>query len=102
MPTPGGQLLWVDRAWRERLGWSLEDMAGRDMLAEFDPDAAERADVCGHMHAADSQWRADRHAGPERRADRHLVGQRPAVDGTTIAIGQDVSERERGTERALG
>ena len=95
-----GAFQWVNRGWRERLGWSLEEMAGRDMMAEFYPDPRHRAQMLELMRAADSQWSDCR----TRLRRGETVDTAWAFvrlsDGTTIGIGQDVSER-KSAERAL-
>ncbi|MDQ3136076.1 MAG: ATP-binding protein [Gemmatimonadota bacterium] len=95
-----GRFQWVNRAWREQLGWSLQDMAARDMLAEFYPGAREREQMVALMRAADSQWLDCR----TRIRSGETVDTAWAFvrlsDGSTIGIGQDVSERKE-AERTL-
>jgi two-component system, cell cycle sensor histidine kinase and response regulator CckA len=95
-----GQFQWVNRTWRERLGWSLEEMAERDMMAEFYPDTRQREQMLELMRVADSQWSDCR----TRMRSGETVDTAWAYvrlsDGTTIGIGQDVSERKE-AERAL-
>jgi two-component system, cell cycle sensor histidine kinase and response regulator CckA len=95
-----GEFQWVNRGWRERLGWSLEEMAGRDMMAEFYPDPRHRTQMLDLMRVADSQWNDCRtrvRRGETVDAAWAFVR---LSDGTTIGIGQDVSER-KSAERAL-
>ena len=96
----GGRFQWVNRAWREQLGWSIDEMQGRDMMAEFYPNPRERKQAVAFALSADSQWTDFR---TRTRSGEVVDASWAAVrlsDGTTIQIGQDVGER-RETERAL-
>ncbi len=95
-----GGFQWANRAWRERLGWSVEETRHRDMLAEFCPEPAERSRALELMRDADSHWadfRVRTRSG--ERLDTSWAVVRLS-DGTAIGIGQDVSERKQ-AERAL-
>ena len=39
---PDGRHRWVNRTWEQTLGWSLGELAGRDVFADLFPDPAER------------------------------------------------------------
>lgn len=90
---PDGSFEYVNRHWEETLGWSLEDMVGRDMLAEFYPDPAYRADVVAYMESTELTW----HDWIVRTRDgRDLQTSWTNVrlpDGRLIGIGQDVSQQ---------
>jgi PAS domain S-box-containing protein len=95
-----GQFEWVNRAWEEILGWSLEESRRRDILAECYPDEGVRAEVAAFMQASGAGW-ADfttrTRSGesiPTRWANVHLP------DGRSIGMGQDLSRLQE-TEEAL-
>jgi PAS domain S-box-containing protein len=91
----------VNHEWERVLGWSLEAMRGRDMLAEFYPDPVLRQEVLEYILAAKPGWREF----PMRARDGHSVDVSWAnvrlSDGTTICIGQDITERKRLEARFL-
>jgi PAS domain S-box-containing protein len=85
----------VNHEWERALGWSVEAMRGRDMLSEFYPAPELRREVLDYMLAAKPGWREF----PMRARDGHSVDVLWAnvrlSDGTTICIGQDITERKR-------
>ncbi|MEO7474551.1 MAG: MASE1 domain-containing protein, partial [Gemmatimonadales bacterium] len=95
-----GVFQWVNRAWRERLGWSLAAMANRDMMAEFYPDEPARARMRELMRVADSQWNDSRTVAQSGETVDIAWAYVRLSDGTTIGIGQDVTQRKE-TERVL-
>jgi PAS domain S-box-containing protein len=94
-----GPVRWVNRCWQGRLGWSPEETA-EDLMAELCPDPEDRRRATELMRSADSHWADFR----IRTRSGELLDTSWATvrlsDGTTIAIGQDVSERKE-AERAL-
>jgi two-component system cell cycle sensor histidine kinase/response regulator CckA len=95
-----GKFQWVNRTWRERLGWSLEEMAERDMMAEFYPDTRQREQMLELVRVADSQWSdCQTRVRSGETVDTAWAYVRLS-DGTTIGIGQDVGARKE-AERTL-
>jgi hypothetical protein len=95
-----GQFEWVNRAWEEILGWSLEESRRRDVLAECYPDEGVRAEVAAFMQASGAGW-ADfttRTRSGESIRTRWANVRLP--DGRSIGIGQDLSRLQE-TEEAL-
>jgi len=96
-----GQFRLVNREWERVLGWPLEEMRGRDMLVEFYPDPAVREEVLKYMLAARPGWREfQTHARDGRVLDTLWANVRLS-DGTSIGIGQDITERKRLEARFL-
>ena len=87
-----GRVQRVNRAWQERLGWTQDEMS--------EPGDDDRATVSACVRSADARWTdLELRTRSGQRLDTAWAGVRLS-DGTTIAIGQDVSERKR-AEHAL-
>ena len=90
-----GRVQRVNRAWQERLGWTLEEMSDPAVLAGRIAGDDDRATVLACLRSADAGW-TDLEL--RTRSGQRLETAWAAVrlsDGTTIAIGQDVSERKQ-------
>lgn len=90
-----GRFQYVNRCWTETLGWPLEEVVGRDMLAEFYPDPDYRASVLNYIRNPSSGF-ADFEV--RIRAGRKIQTSWASVmlsDGTTIGIGIDITERRQ-------
>lgn len=93
-----GRILFANRCWTETLGWSLEDVRGRDLFSEFYPDPAVRREVLDCI----------RNPKPGfldfdvRTKDGRLLHTSWAnvllSDGTSIGIGLDITERKQAEE----
>jgi PAS domain S-box-containing protein len=80
------------------MGWSLADLEGRNVLRECYPDASLYRTVRDFIGQASAQWRD---FAARARDGRTVIASWTNVrlsDGSTIGIGQDVTERRR-TER---
>jgi PAS domain S-box-containing protein len=90
----------VNREWERTFGWTLTELQERDVdiLNEVYPDPVHRRRARDTIAAADSQWTNFR--GKTR--DGRVIDTSWAVarlsDGTTVSIGQDISERMRADE----
>lgn len=97
---PMGRTRWVNRHWQRVLGWSLEEATSRDILPEMYPDPERRREVLSFALTADGRWGDFR----TRTKDGEVVETSWAnvrlSDGTSIGIGQDITERKR-AENAL-
>lgn len=95
---PEGQTLWVNRHWQRVLGWSLEEATSRDILPEMFPDPERRQEVLEFALTARGNWRDF----PSRTKSGRMVDTSWAnvllSDGTSIGIGQDITERKRSEE----
>lgn len=95
-----GRFTWVNRSWRETLGYSTEEVLRQDVLALLYPDQAERHRAAEYIRRNGGQWGDFR---VRTRAEDVLLTSWSNVrlpDGTSIGIGQDVTaarriERER-------
>lgn len=92
-----GRVKLVNREWQHTLGWSLEEILSEDLdvFAKCYPTPQGRQEVLNFLAAATGQWRDFE----TRTRDGSVIDTSWArvklTDGTTIGIGQDVSERKR-------
>ena len=93
-----GKLEWVNREWERVLGWSLDEVRGRDMLAEAFPDPVRQAEVASFVRRQPPEWRDF----PTRIKDGRTLHTTWAnfllSDDRLVAFGQDVTERKRTEE----
>ncbi len=95
-----GSMKLVNREWERTFGWTLTEIHERngDILNEVYPDPINRRRAKDTIAAADSQWTNFR----SKARDGRLVDTSWAVarlsDGTSVCIGQDISERKRAEE----
>ena len=89
------QFKWVNQQWVSVTGWTLEAMQGREMMTEFYPDPARRRSAADHLAFASPGWRDFQttiHDGSILDISWASVR---LTDGTSIGIGQVVTERKR-------
>ena len=95
-----GRLKLVNREWERTFGWSLSEVLQRngDILTEVYPDPIYRRRAHDFIAAASSEW-VDFKA---KARDGRLLDTTWAVarlsDGTSVCIGQDVTDRKRAAE----
>ncbi|HSO73978.1 MAG TPA: PAS domain S-box protein, partial [Blastocatellia bacterium] len=95
-----GRFKLVNREWERTLGWSLEDIVNQDtdVLREQYPDPQDYQTVLDFIARADGKWAKFR----TRVRDGRLIDTAWASvrlsDGTSIGIGQDITEQERAQE----
>ena len=95
---PVGRVTWVNRAWEETMGWSCEEARGRDHRAETLPGAAS-----GAVEATSPNGEAWQDLEVTTRDGRVLDTAWALTmlpDGTSVAIGRDVTQ-ERQAQEAL-
>jgi len=93
-----GQLQLVNRELERVLGWSKAELEQCDILAECYPDPEYRQSVLDFMVAATGKWqdlKTKTHDG--RVIDTSWANIRLS-DGTSIGIGQDITERKLAEE----
>ncbi len=89
-----GQFRWVNREWCRVLGWSLQEMSGRDMLAEFYPDLFRRRQVLHQWQDASAEWHDSKTTLRDGSIRDIAWATVPLSDGSSIVIGQDITSRK--------
>lgn len=90
-----GRLLFVNHCWTETLGWSLEDIRGRDLFREFYPDPAARKEALDFIHNPKPGF-LDLDVRTKDGRQLHTSWANVLLsDGTRIGIGIDITERKR-------
>jgi diguanylate cyclase (GGDEF)-like protein/PAS domain S-box-containing protein len=87
--------VWVNREWERVLGWTLEEMKGRDMLKEFYPDPEVRQAAIEYMRSAGRDWQSFALRTKSEQTLTAAWANTRLSDGRTIGIGQDITEREK-------
>jgi PAS domain S-box-containing protein len=98
-----GRLELVNPEWERTLGWTLEEIRKQnpDLLAEFYPDPQYRQRVLDLIAASTGEW-ADRKVRVRNgRVIDLAVAFMHLSDGTSIAIGRDITEHKRAEEAQL-
>jgi len=90
-----GNHTWVNQAWEKTLGWSLAEIRGRDMLAEFYPDSAYRKQVIDFITRTDGSWGDFRTRSRSGEILDTVWTNVILSDGTNIGIGYDVTARKK-------
>lgn len=95
-----GDLKLVNKKWERTFGWSLTEIQEQnvDVLAEVYPDAVHHRRARDWIAAANSEWLDFRSKTRDGRMVDTTWASTRLSDGTTISIGQDISERKRAEE----
>ena len=96
-----GGMQWVNRELERTLGWYQEEIERIDLLAECYPDAASRREIRDHLQAASSGWRDFRTRVRKGGTLDTSWAYIRLSDGTSIGIGQDITERKRAAAQIL-
>lgn len=92
------QLVWVNRQCEQTLGWKLEEFLDTNIYQKLYPDQEYRDQVMKWISNAESIWKDFK----TRRRDGQVLDTTWAVvplsDGTSVAIGLDITERIRAEE----
>jgi PAS domain S-box-containing protein len=95
-----GRHKWVNKAWEQTLGWTLQEAQSRDVLRDFYPDDEYYRRVVEFIQTAQSTWGDFK----TRRRDGEVLdtcwANVPLSDGSNIGIGLDITERKQ-AEQAL-
>ncbi|MBR8831490.1 MAG: EAL domain-containing protein [Chlorogloea purpurea SAG 13.99] len=89
------QFHWVNEEWNKVLGWTVEEMKGKNMMLEFYPDEEIRQSAINFMQSADSSWKEFQTRIKDGSTITTSWANVRLSDGKVIGIGQDVSEREK-------
>ena len=95
-----GRVKLVNREWERIFGWTLTELQelNGDILTEVYPDPINRRRARDFIAAADSHWSNFR----AKVRDGRMIDTSWAVarlsDGSSVGIGQDISERKRAEE----
>lgn len=93
-----GAILMVNREWERVTGWSSAELPGRDILAEFYPNPEYRRYVLDCINSATGEWRDFKTRVRSGKVLDTSWANVKLSDGTSIGIGQDVTERKRAEE----
>jgi PAS domain S-box-containing protein len=96
---PDHRVAYGNLAWERITGWTLEDLQKRDLLEEFYPDAEYRRHVREFVMRAEGVWQNFR----TRVRDGRVLDTRwmnvQLSDGTSIGIGQDITDQAKFEEK---
>ncbi len=95
-----GRFKLVNREWERTLGWSLEEIVnqGIDVLREQYPDPQDHQKALDFIARANGKWAKFRTRARDGRVIDTAWGHVRLSDGTSIGIGQDITEQERAQE----
>lgn len=91
---PNGNFQWANREFGTVFGWRVEDIQGRNLLPEFYPDPEYLQYVLDFIAAAERSWGEFQTCTREGRILDTTWANVYLKDGTTIGIGQDISDRK--------
>jgi len=91
------QIKLVNREWERRLGWSLEEITRPqlDIFALTYPDAEYRKKVLKFAAESDGEWNDFKTTVRSGQVLDTTWARVPLSDGTSVEIGQDITERKR-------
>jgi PAS domain S-box-containing protein len=97
---PHGKIKLANPEWERALGWTLEEVLGRDLdvFAELYPDPTYRKEVLNFVFDSNADWADFRTRVRDGRVIDTSWAHVHLSDGTTIAIGRDISEFKRAEE----
>ena len=84
-----GEFEWVNREFERLIGWTVEELRGRDMLPEFYPDPAVRAEAIAFMSLAGQEWRRFPTLGRDGTVVHSSWTNVRLADGRLLGIGRD-------------
>jgi len=87
-----------NRAFRETLGWTEEDIAGRDLMTVVYPDPDYRAKAAAFMQSLEPGWREWKVTAKDGSIVESSWANISLADTTRIGIGIDLRERKRAEE----
>jgi PAS domain S-box-containing protein len=98
---PDRRVKLVNREWERVLGWRLEEIQQQDLdvIAECYPDLRDRRAVINFRAAARGEWVDFKTTTRDGRKIDTTWAVVKLTDGTTLGIGQDITERKRVEDR---
>lgn len=93
-----GKLKWINRQWEQTLGWKIEEIQERDILAEFYPEPEYRQYVTNFIQFAEQAWGDFKTRVRDGRVIDTTWANVRLSDGSIIGIGQDITERKQAEE----
>jgi len=96
-----GRLEMANREWERILGWTLEEIQKQDLdiFAECYPDAEYRRMVLNFVAESSGEWGDFKTRVRDGRVLDTTFANVHLSDGTSIGIGQDITDRKRAEER---
>ncbi len=93
----GGHVTLVNRAWERTLGWTLEEIQEQnlDIFAQCYPDPQYRQKVLDFVAAAKGEWVDFKMRARNGQVIDTTWARIRLSDGTTVGIGQDITERKQ-------
>ncbi len=99
--SPTGDVLMINRAMEQTIGWSKEEYATVDVLRHCYPDPADYDRAIRQIAAADATWQDFKSRMRDGRILDTTWAQIRLSDGRSIGIGQDITERKQAEEARL-
>ncbi len=93
-----GKLKWINRQWEQTLGWKIEEIQERDILAEFYPEPEYRQYVINFIQSAKQAWGDFKTRVRDGRVIDTTWANVRLSDGSIIGIGQDITDRKQAEE----
>jgi len=93
-----GKLKWINRQWEQTLGWKIEEIQERDILAEFYPEPEYRQYVIKFIQFAEQAWGDFKTRVRDGRVIDTTWANVRLSDGSIIGIGQDITDRKQAEE----
>jgi diguanylate cyclase (GGDEF)-like protein/PAS domain S-box-containing protein len=93
--SPNGQLIWVNQEFETVLGWSVEQLREHDLMVELYPDSEYRQQVMDTVQQADRSWRDFKTRTRLGQVIDTAWANIKLSDGSSIGIGQDISDRKK-------
>ena len=94
---PERKIKLTNREWERTLGWTLEEELGQDLdvFAELYPDPKYRQEVLNFLFESNAEWADFATRVKDGRVIDTTWASVHLTDGTTIAIGRDITERKQ-------
>lgn len=96
--SPDGKTEWVNGEWQRVLGWTLQETQSKDILVEMYPDPDDQQEVLDFALHPPPGWCDFRTRVKDGRIVDTAWANVLLSDGSSIGIGQDISERKQAEE----